>query len=379
MGLNLIHLANFNSTNIGNGALAVGLENVINTDLDSKITWHHEAWDDYTFGLKHFDQAFVKKINKSDGLVVGGAVTFNGRAYNDKTGTRFELPFEMWEEIRKPVVFYGLSYRHWPGADYHHIDKLKQFVERVLAHDLMLLAVRNDGTKAWLEKITGITSDLIIEIPDSAVFVNASEHAYTEIVTGKKNILVAFNDEDSALRYRCGENNKRQEVIETVAYVFEELSRCYPLNIILCPHYHDDYAMMADFMKFLKPRLAHQDTVTAGLNRIMETSFFYGRYQKVDLALSMRVHSMSPCIGLGVPMIALTTQDRMTKFMQDVNLGCYAVDILETGVAREILAKADSILDDSEEVKQAFKVAREELRFRIMEFNKLVQTHLGKS
>jgi len=69
--LKLIHLANFNSTNIGNGALINGLESTIEEDIPRPIQWLREPWDDYTFRLRDFDQAFVDKVNASDGLIVG--------------------------------------------------------------------------------------------------------------------------------------------------------------------------------------------------------------------------------------------------------------------------------------------------------------------
>ena len=85
----LIHLANTNSTNIGNGALIDGLESTIEEDFPVPVKWLREPWDDYTFGFTDFDEAFVNKVNSSDGLIVGGAVAFNGRNYNQYTGTRF--------------------------------------------------------------------------------------------------------------------------------------------------------------------------------------------------------------------------------------------------------------------------------------------------
>ena len=66
--LKLIHLANFNSTNIGNGALIKGLENIFSEDFGKEIDWICEAWDDYTFGFKDFDEEFVKFVNQYDGL-----------------------------------------------------------------------------------------------------------------------------------------------------------------------------------------------------------------------------------------------------------------------------------------------------------------------
>ena len=372
----LIHLANFNSTNIGNGALASGLESTLDEDVTFSVQWQREAWDDYTFRKLDFDAAFVDKVNESDGLIVGGAVTFNGRDYNDRTGTRFELPFELWDKIKKPIVFYGLSYRHWPGQTYHHADKLKKTIERILASKNMVLALRNDGTKQWLKGITQIDSDDILEVPDSAVFVCASQSEYPEIMDGVRNVIVSFNDEDAVHRY-AGSGYTREAVVEAIVVVLEKLAERFPINIILIPHYFDDFRMMSAFIDRIKPRLAHQNMMTTGLCRVKDTAYFYGRYMKADLAISMRVHSMSPCIGLGVPMVALTTQDRMSDFITRLDLQDQAVDAFDADVASKLYEKALYTLEHGDEVRQAFARARANLREQTRAFHHRLNTLLG--
>jgi hypothetical protein len=373
--LKLIHLANFNSTNIGNGALISGLESTLEEDLPCPISWSREPWDDYTFGLVDFDQGFVDKVNASDGLIVGGAVTFNGREYNHRTGTRFELPLELWSKVTKPVVFYGLSYRHWPGQTYHHIDRLKMTIEKILASDHMLLAVRNDGTKKWLKALTGIDSKKIQEIPDQGVFVHASDGYYTELLDGAKNIIVSFNDEDAANRFDQRRsvqgvlNRSRDYVIDGLVSALERLADHFPINIILCPHYFDDYRMMSAFLERIRPRLAHQQMVSTGLCRVKDTNYFYGRYRRADLSISMRVHSMSPCIGLGTPMVAYTTQDRMVDFMQRVGLRDHSVDAFGKSAADALYDQARYALENGSAVRETFLRVRATLRESVRCFN----------
>jgi polysaccharide pyruvyl transferase WcaK-like protein len=369
----LVHLANFHSTNIGNGALVSGLESTMEQDVSFPIQWEREAWDDYTFRKLDFDDRFVNKVNASDGLVVGGAVTFNGREYNDRTGTRFELPFELWEKIKKPVIFYGLSYRHWPGQTYHHADKLTKTIEGILNSKNMVLALRNDGTKQWLKGITGIDSEDILEVPDSAVFVQAAASKYPEIVEGMRNIIVSFNDEDSTHRY-ADSRHTREAVVESIVFVLEKLAERFAINIILCPHYFDDFRMMSAFIERIKPRLAHQNMVATGLCRVKDTSYFYGRYMKADLAISMRVHSMSPCIGLGVPMVALTTQDRMSDFIARLGLQAQAVDAFDAKAPSLLYDKALYSLEHGTEVRQAFASARACLREQARIFHQRLDT-----
>lgn len=366
--LSLIHLANFNSTNIGNGALISGLESTIEEDFSRPVSWKREPWDDYTFGLLDFDQAFVDKVNQSDGLIVGGAVTFNGREYNSRTGTRFELPFELWPKISKPVVFYGLSYRHWPGQTYFHADKLKTTIETILSSANMMLTVRNDGTKKWLKTMTGIDSDAIVEIPDSAVFVRTVGGFHAELLEGATNIMVAFNDEDAVHRFDLrhsviGKSNRsRDHVIDSLVAALERLAERFPVNMVLCPHYFDDYRMISSFIERIRPRLAHQKVVSTGLCRVAHASAFYDRYQKADLAISMRVHSMSPCIGLGTPMVAYTTQERMTDFMGNIGLMEHAVDAFDPSAGDRLYERATFAIENKVNLQQRFLRVRETLR-----------------
>lgn len=378
--MKLVHLANFNSTNVGNGALIHGLEKTMEEDFSISIDWDREPWDDYTFGLRDFDQDFVDKINQSDGLIVGGAVTFNGRDYNDRTGTRFELPFQYWNKIKKPVVFYGLSYRCWKGQEYHHLDKLKRTLEKILSYENMLLSVRNDGTREWLKEKTGIESDKIEVVPDSALYVMAEDGIeIPEIIDERKNIIISFNDEDREFRYRSkGEsyktvNQPREHVLGGLVETAEHLAEVIPANFILCPHYFDDYRMLSDFIASISPRIAHQMTVSTGLCRVKDTGRFYARYREADLAISMRVHSMSPCIGLGTPMVPYTTQDRMTSFLDKAGLSDIEVDAFSVDSSFSLLEKARYMLDNPSEIRIKFKKSYDSMREVTRKFHKRVK------
>ena len=383
--LNLIHLANFNSTNIGNGALISGLESTVSEDLSCSVNWLREPWDDYTFGLVDFNEDFVAKVNSSDGLIVGGAVTFNGRDYNNRTGSRFELPFELWPKITSPVVFYGLSYRHWisQGQTYHHADKLKRLIETALEADNMIFSVRNDGTKKWIKDLLGIESDQIFEIPDSAVFVEHEEgHYYPELMDGVTNLMLSFNDEDADFRFdesltvEGKSIRSREHVISELVSAVERLYDEFPLNIVLCPHYFDDYRMMSDFLERIRPRIAHQRMVSTGLCRVKDTGYFYGRYKKADLAMSMRVHSMSPCVGLGTPMMAYTTQDRMTDFMSRIGLQNNYVDAFNPAASDELYTHLKFAIENKLQVEESFQGVRANLREEARKFHSLMNDFL---
>ena len=220
----LLHLANCHSTNVGNGALIAGTEFLLDQDLPKPIIWQREAWDDYTFDLKNFDREFVTLVNRHDAIIIGGAVSINGRSYLKNTGTRFELPLDLWSEIKRPIVIYGISYRHWQGQEFHHADKLKRTFETAQSMENVLTAVRNDGTLEWLRDVMGIDVSRIWTLPDPAVFVpSSSEEEFPELLSDRVNIIIAFNDEDRAHRYPNGE--ARLGMLREMADAVNRMSR----------------------------------------------------------------------------------------------------------------------------------------------------------
>lgn len=357
-----------------------GLEAVLSEDLPGRLEWIREPWDDYTFGLKEFDSDFIKLVNQSDGLIVGGAVTFNGRDYNHQTGSRFELPFGLWSSIRKPVVFYGLSYRNWEGQEYHHRDRLIQLIEKILETPNMLLSVRNDGTREWLQRTTGIEEDFL-EVPDSAVFVETDQQTNPrELEPNSKNIILSFNDEDASFRFsrrNSGIPDARDHVINQYVQAVERIADEFKVNFILVPHYFDDYQMISDFMKRLRPRIGHQMTVSTGLSRAKDTGAFYERYRRVDLAVSMRVHSMSPCIGLGTPMVALITQERMRDFMERVDLENVCVDAFDKDSGELLYERMSQSLNAPRSVTDQFGAVRDILRTQTRTFHRQIENLIG--
>jgi hypothetical protein len=378
--MNILHLANWNSTNIGNGALIFGTQRLLTEDAPFPITFVPEAWDDYTFQFKHFDDAFVARVNQHDALLVNGAVTFN--AFRDgmkETGMRLNLPLPLWDRIERPIIFYGLSYRCWPFQSYPNEEALKRFIQWAIGRPKVFFGVRNDGTKEWIERRFHIVSERIHEVPDPGMFVPHEDRAYPELHPTKKNVIIAVNNEDAVYRFatpfqkRCWSllgpfvpdrslrrafesiglhRSLRLSVSRSLARIVEELSQNENVHFVLAPHYLDDYFMLDELVGELVERIAHQRLTSTGLLRVPETSYFYGRYAKADLALSMRVHSMSPSIGLGTPVVPLTSQGRMTNYLSKIGLSDISVDIRDPLFAEKVVQKSQDLLIDPSPFKK---------------------------
>lgn len=403
--LRLVHLANCNSTNIGNGALIHGVERVLNEDLQPNITFLREPWDDYTFGFKRFDREFVDFVNdKSDGLIVGAAVTLDGRPYHKNAGMRFDLPFELWSRFTKPIVFYGISYRVWPYQRYYNLEKFKRAMDSILNNKRILFSVRNDGTKGWLENILGYKSDNVLTVPDPGLYVPVKDSWHAELAGGKINVLISLNNEDEVYRYGGvlresawrllapviherhlvkgwkyvpGWKHRKQQFLQGLARTLDMLLKDWDLNVILCPHYFDDYTIMQEFIAECSLAVPHRDIISTGLLRVPEADFFYDRYAKADLVLSMRVHSMSPAIGLGTPTVALVSQPRMAEFIKQAGLQKYLIDVFDPDLEIRLYKVVSAVLNNREEVRRDLKASCAAMRKETLAFNDKVSSLFG--
>lgn len=369
--MKFLHLANFNSTNIGNGALIFGTERLLREDIATDTAFEPEPWDEYvienSFGPRAFDRGFVDLVNRHDALVIGGAVTFNGRQHLSNAGMRFNLPLELWKEIQKPVVFYGNAGRFWPGGIYHHADKLAAIMRYVTEHPRILVGVRNDGTKGLLESVIGFSSDRIISLPDPGIFVPVATGEYPEIEKGKINVAVALNNEDEANRFPDPE--KKHAFLTAFCRVLERMTKDWDMNIVFIPHYFDDYKIIAECVSLLPSSIIHQRSVSAGLLKVPHTPYFYGRYAQMDLSFSMRIHSLSPAIGLGVPVVPLVSQPRVSDFLTDMGLADLGLNIFDLDFEEKLYQAAVQALSRKAEIQARLQQATDAARTRVRDFN----------
>jgi polysaccharide pyruvyl transferase WcaK-like protein len=395
----LLHLANHGGTNIGNGALICGLERVLAEDLAGPPAFVPEPWDEYGIRLRRFDESFVARVNAdADALLVGAAVSFDGRRIYPHTGMRFDLPLALWAKLERPIVFYGLSHRTWPWKPYDHADALRRFAEHVAASDRVLFSVRNDGTKEWLEAMTGVASDRIHEVPDPAVFVPVEDAPHPELREGRTNVVVSLNAEDP--QYRFGEppghggqgvpararrglrrlrgvpeqwERRRNAFLTGLAGALVRLADELDVNVILASHDVEDMRMGYELVRRTPDPFRQRIVFASTCLPPSRAPYFYDLYAKADVAISMRIHSMNPAIGLGTPVVPIVSQQRMATFMRDAGLEELCVPLSRP---QDTVGAVLRALADRDRVTTVLTRARDTLRERVRTFDRLVEEHL---
>jgi hypothetical protein len=396
-----MHLANHGSRNIGNAALILGLERTLSEDLDRRIAFQPEPWDEYSRGVRRFDERFVERVNaECDALLVGAAVSFDGSATYTSTGFRFDLPLPLWDRLERPVVFYGLSHRAWPRKPFHGRELLVAALERMVASSRVLFSVRNDGTKDWLEALLGHRSERIHTVPDPALFVPARDAVHPELVRGARNVVIALNAEDEPYRWGAGSSRRprlptrtrplpvssrwmwreaRDRFLAELARALEALAGEHELNLVFCCHEPHDIALAFALFDRLPPGLQLRSAfASAGLTN-EQGPYVYDLYAKADLALAMRVHSITPAVGLGTPVVPLVSQDRVAAFLADAALGDLGVDVRAPNVRERVLRAAARALAEPDAARARLQEATRALRERTAAFNHRVDAFVAQN
>jgi polysaccharide pyruvyl transferase WcaK-like protein len=244
----------------------------------------------------------------------------------------------------------------------------------------------------------GCSSDKIISIPDPALYVpTRPESWHPELDSEKTNLVLSLNNEDD--QYRFGRQQpvgiwqqlraltlkkeepglrKKKRFLQGLAQALETFAKDHDVNVILCIHSHEDYSITGEFINLCPPRFQTQMLVSRGQPRIAQTDYFYDLYAQADIALSMRVHSMSPAVGLGTPMAALVSQQRMTDFMADAGLADFCLDIFDSDFAEKLCARLTFLHDNRGQVRKRLQDASRRLRERTRAFNKRMAALLAR-
>ena len=161
--------------------------------------------------------------------------------------------------------------------------------------------------------------------------------------------------------------------MKQLAAVLDDLAESTEASIVLCPHHHEDYQMIADLNRLASSRLKHQVLTGNWLPKATQAAIFYDFYRQVDLVLAMRVHAMSPSIGLGTPTIALSSQSRITDFMRRADLGEFALDIFAPSFAQDLNRLATDMLRSPKEYRDRIAAAVAGLREQARSANREIE------
>jgi len=351
-------LANSKSPNPGNWALIAGTKALIEETFGANVEFDIISWDDITFTDSLFRKDFFQRVNISDLFWVVGAVTFNGRDEHVRGGCRLNLSGTDLAQIKTPMVLGGVSYRYWSDNIYPRKEELTQLLNNLTSKDSCLIGLRNDGTKKWLAELTSIESQNIMEFPDPGMFAMRTPKG---INVGRSGLIFSLNNEDSDSRFSAAE--ERENLIQAMALACLSFWENYDEYVSFAPHSFEDYELFSELITLLPKRLLHQRVSVLPIPPAHESKKFYEYYSNARAVIATRVHSMSPSIGMGIPTLIISSQDRLINYTNKIGIRRYVIEQSKIGKRDGVIAEElIRVLNSCSSVYEEFTRVRQEQR-----------------
>ncbi len=348
MSYKIAHIGSFHR-NLGDNVALYNVQKEFNRQLSS-IEWTNFDILE-VFWNRRNNPEFIKKLfndNEFNAIVVGGGglIEYEGYSHHE---TGYKLPFnaDILNAIGCPVFFIGLGINYFRGKE-GFSEKAKQALKET-AEGAGYFSLRNDGSHKIFQDLLGITTN---EIPDPGLIYNYEKR---KTLSSKHTaIQPAFNSSESINQNRfLGQQN----INDLVDYATE-------LKFIVMPHTPKDFRYFSNY-------LLGVDNLRELLN-FNYTDELVKVYLNFDSIIALRGHGQLISIGLNVPGIYLSTQDKVRDFSLQNNFSDYNVDIQDPNWLGTLKSKFFRLECDEEYRKKWYTLRDKKVKKWQSEFSNAV-------
>ena len=289
---NFLHIGAYDR-NLGDNIALHNVRLEFNKNI-SNINWL--SYDIGNFWSINNKIDFVKEFflkNDFDSIIVGGGGLIEYKGY-EKMETNFKLPFnkEIIKCIKCPLHFVSLGINYFRGLTGFD-DEAKLNLKDIIEYSTTF-SLRNDGSINILNEL-GLSNEKVKVIPDPGlIFDYRKERKFQNLI--KNAIQPAFNSNEIINLNRFLEKKNLNSLI---SFAKDE-------SLLTIPHTPKDFKYLDNF--FIKEK------DIGNFIKFQETSNSIKSYLEIDNVVAMRGHGQLISIGLNIPGIYLSTQDKVEKF-----------------------------------------------------------------
>jgi polysaccharide pyruvyl transferase WcaK-like protein len=286
--------------------------------LDIGMFWNRK--NNIKFVIEFFKQ------NNFDAIVVGGGGLIEYRGY-EQHETHFKLPFneEIMKSLNCPTYFVGLGINYFRGRE-GFSDEAKASLKSMIELSSKF-SLRNDGSVDILKDL-GLHTDKVIEVPDPGlIFDYAKIEKYGQLETNV--IQPAFNTSQHINEHRFNGEANIKSIVE-----FANNSK-----LLVMPHTPKDFRYFSNFIidsRQLTDMLAFD--YTSELVKV---------YLNFDSIVAFRGHGQLISIGMNIPGLYFSTQDKVRDFSLRNGFEDYNIDINDEDWLDQLRGKHFRLLMDS--------------------------------
>lgn len=276
-------------------------------------------------------------INKGiDAIVVGGGGLIEYGGY-ETYHSGWKLPF--WEENLKftkiPIFFYGVGVNIFRGG-IKYSSKAQKALQDTINHS-EAFGIRNDGSYNKLKDWIGINTENVDIVPDPGLL------HLDRFGIERKNSLTALGFQP-AINKGEGINKNRFITDDNLKTVKEHFK-----DTLTFPHTIQDFQFGDPIISLGKFKGKYKTFENLDL--------FLKKYTHIDHVVAMRGHGQMITIGLNIPGIYLSTQDKVRDFSYENGFENYNVDIAEDDWYEKLKNKYNLLTQkDSSYLKEWYEI-----------------------
>jgi len=267
----------------------------------------------------------VKLLNKGNhkAIVIGGGGLIEFENYSKMvTNQKLPLSKQILQRVEKPVILYGIGVNSFRGEE-QWPEKAINTLQQIIDYST-LFSIRNDGSLEKLKKL-GIDTAKVYEIPDPGLLHFQQKEKNLNL---KKGVFQpARNGSVKINKFRFGQD------VQTV------LNLPVTLNIPSFPHTLKDFEFTGDFIinsKDFRTKVKYEH-----LDKTLQ------KYYDYDYIVAMRGHGQLITIGMNIPGLYFSTQDKVIEFSIKNNYQEYTVDILDSSWKKQLKEKVTMLKEDT--------------------------------
>lgn len=254
-----------------------------------------------------------KNFNSHDACIIGGGGLFEGGVYShSKSG--WKLGITEYNMPKIPIFICGVGLNDFRGIPSVTGKGLKAL--KALLDTAKIASVRSDGTYEKIKKLTGLD---ILEIPDPGLISNVTKQRITNPKKGC--ISVAHNSNTKIIKHRKFNNSSLKRIIDK-----------HKLDVF--PHTQKDY--MRGFRYTFGSLELHKQCKQFSYD-------FLNKYIEYDYCIAVRGHGQLVPIGMNIPTITLSTQDKLLDFSKKNGLMRFTADTSQPYFEKTILGMIESL------------------------------------
>jgi len=347
----ILHLGAFDR-NIGDNIALINAQKLWKKNIKEEIQFKN--FDIGNFWKNNNDINASKKIfskisKEYDCILVGGGGLVECQ---DHHATGWKLPFnkKVFQSISIPTFFQGVGINCFRGGS-EYTDKAKNSLSETI-DNASVFSVRNDGSKSKLDNWIGIKNKKVIEVPDPGLM-HYNDHDIKLEKLENLNVKIfgiqpAWNGGGDL---KPGINLGRFINQDNIDFIKSLTS-----NMKVYPH------TGKDFNRLKGKTIVSLEEFKTKYRYIKNTYDFINKYNEVDCVIAMRGHGQLITIGMNLPGIYLSTQDKVRDFSLLNGFEDYNVDILEDNWQDKLKNYIYLMKNEEEYVKNWFNIRKNKIK-----------------